>query len=347
MVRRIRLYRKHLVGGRIGHLRGAERLDSERGPSTTSGRPKRRSTPSRRAGRSIWIRSLQLGEQTGVWKGSFGIGRPEVDDLADRIGEHADPVIEERGLGAFLYEARGDDAVQLDTNICMSIPRRTAVLGKSIVVPRPREGAETTIDPHGPPEGRRVRSRTGWSRSTRVEGRRRVPVPITDDGGCAIEIGASRRPRAGRTNCASPKRFRNRFFGRRTSSRSTARTRSTRGRVRSRATAPGGPGGSNSHARAARRRVAEPPSFGRTGTAGTGPGPHQLPDRIRRGRLGVVLGGAARDAPTVEAPTRRPSVSGEKSHRLSIYWKWIVPTPIVVRGRRTCGPDVAPRRPTA
>ena len=150
----------------------------------------------------VGTRFLQLGEQARARKEPFAIARPEVDDLADQTGEHANLMIEEHGLGVFLYKARGDKAVQLDTHAGMRVPLQTAALGKSIMAHRPREEVEAIIDRHGLPrvtentitdrdelfdelEGIRERG-YAYDDAERVKGMRCVAAPITDDDGRAI-----------------------------------------------------------------------------------------------------------------------------------------------------------------
>ncbi|ESP86999.1 IclR family transcriptional regulator [Candidatus Halobonum tyrrellensis] len=150
----------------------------------------------------VGTRFLQLGEQARARTKPFRIARPEVDDLADQTGEHANLMIEEHGLGVFLYKARGDDAVQLDTHAGMRVPLQTAALGKSIMAHRPREEVDAIVDRHGLPpvtentitdrddlfeELDAVRERGyAYDDAERVKGMRCVAAPITDDDGRAI-----------------------------------------------------------------------------------------------------------------------------------------------------------------
>ncbi len=126
----------------------------------------------------------------------FEIARPEINELAEKTGEHANLMIEEHGLGVFLYRARGSDAVQLDTHAGMRVPLQTTALGKAIMAHRPREEVEAILDRHGLPE---VTENTVTDRDTlfeqleairergysyddeeRVRGMRCVAAPITD-----------------------------------------------------------------------------------------------------------------------------------------------------------------------
>ncbi|WP_226013348.1 IclR family transcriptional regulator [Halomicrobium salinisoli] len=150
----------------------------------------------------VSTRFLQLGEQARSRKKVFEIARPEIDELADETGEHANLMIEEHGVGVFLYRARGPDAVQLDTHAGMRVPLQTTALGKTIMANRPREEVEEIVDRRGLPAVTEttvsdreelfevldeVRERGyAYDDEERVKGMRCVAAPITDDDGRAI-----------------------------------------------------------------------------------------------------------------------------------------------------------------
>lgn len=150
----------------------------------------------------ISTRFLQLGDQARSRKKVFEIARPEVNELAEQTGEHANLMIEEHGLGVFLYRARGPDAVQLDTHAGMRVPLQTTALGKTIMAFRPRAEVEEILDRHGLPSVtentvtdraalfdtlEQIRERGyAYDDEERVKGMRCVAAPITDDDDRAI-----------------------------------------------------------------------------------------------------------------------------------------------------------------
>ncbi|WP_436907702.1 IclR family transcriptional regulator [Halosimplex marinum] len=150
----------------------------------------------------VSTRFLQLGEHARDRKKAFEIARPEVEDLAEQTGEHANLLVEEHGLGVFLYKACGSEAVQLDTHAGMRVPLQTTALGKSIMSQRPREEVEAILDRHGLPEVtentvtdrdelfeqlEEIRERGyAYDDAERVKGMRCVAAPITDDEGRGI-----------------------------------------------------------------------------------------------------------------------------------------------------------------
>ncbi|ELZ05972.1 IclR family transcriptional regulator [Natrialba asiatica] len=150
----------------------------------------------------ISTRFLQLGDQARSRKKVFEIARPEIVELAEETGEHANLMIEEHGLGVFLYKARGIDAVQLDTHAGMRVPLQTTALGKTIMAFRPRDEVEAILDRHGLPKVTestiadrdelfdvldRVAERGyAYDDEERVKGMRCVAAPITDETDRAI-----------------------------------------------------------------------------------------------------------------------------------------------------------------
>jgi IclR family acetate operon transcriptional repressor len=150
----------------------------------------------------VSTRFLQLGNQARSRKKVYEIARPEVDELAEKTGEHSNLMIEEHGLGVFLYKARGPDAVQLDTHAGMRVPLQTTALGKTIMAFRPRSEVESYLDRHGLPEVTertitdreelfetldQVRERGyAYDDEERVKGMRCLAAPITDQDERAI-----------------------------------------------------------------------------------------------------------------------------------------------------------------
>jgi DNA-binding IclR family transcriptional regulator len=150
----------------------------------------------------VSTRFLQLGEHARDRKKAFEIAHPEVEELAEQTGEHANLMIEEHGLGVFLYKAVGSDAVQLDTHAGMRVPLQTTALGKSIMAHRPAEEVDAILDRHGLPQVtestitdrdelfeqlEEIRERGyAYDDAERVKGMRCVAAPITDEDGRAI-----------------------------------------------------------------------------------------------------------------------------------------------------------------
>lgn len=150
----------------------------------------------------LGARFLELGEEFRGRKKVYTVARPEIKRLAEQTGEHANLMIEEHGRGIFMYKARGDDAVQLDTRPGMRVHLQTTALGKAIMAHLPEETVDSIIETHGLPavtensitdretlysELDSVRDR-GYAMDDeeRVDGMRCVAAPITDSDGIGI-----------------------------------------------------------------------------------------------------------------------------------------------------------------
>lgn len=97
----------------------------------------------------IGSRFLELGEFYRSRQKVYRTAKPEIDALAGETGEHGNLMIEEHGRGVFLYTAKGEKAVELDTHIGKRIPLHTSAMGKSILASRPREVVEAIIQRRG------------------------------------------------------------------------------------------------------------------------------------------------------------------------------------------------------
>ncbi|SFH03925.1 transcriptional regulator, IclR family [Halopelagius inordinatus] len=102
-------------------------------------------------GYRIGARFLEYGGYARENMKVYRVARPVVNRLADETGEHANLMIEEHGLGVFLYKAKGEDAVTLDTRPGMRVPLQTTALGKAILAHMPRSDVEEIIDEQGMP----------------------------------------------------------------------------------------------------------------------------------------------------------------------------------------------------
>lgn len=150
----------------------------------------------------LGLQFLTLGgqaQQTGRYRKLYNVAKPEIDDLAATTDERAQLVVEERGSGFYLYQARGSRAVIADSCIGSVAPLHTTAAGKSILAGYSDERIETIIEERGLDEGTEdsitdaetlfqeietVRERgIAFDRGERVPGIRCVSAPVeTDDG---------------------------------------------------------------------------------------------------------------------------------------------------------------------
>lgn len=81
----------------------------------------------------------------------YDAARHQVDKLADETGELANLLIERNGIGIYLYQSKGENAVELDTYEGKHVRLHCTALGKAILAFRPREEVTEILDTHGLP----------------------------------------------------------------------------------------------------------------------------------------------------------------------------------------------------
>lgn len=99
----------------------------------------------------IGLSFLGLGAYARNRTGIYNAARHEVDNLADETGELANLLIEQNGTGIYLYQSKGENAVELDTYEGKRVRLHCTGLGKAILAFRPREEVEEILDTHGMP----------------------------------------------------------------------------------------------------------------------------------------------------------------------------------------------------
>ncbi|PSP82454.1 IclR family transcriptional regulator [Halobacteriales archaeon QS_1_68_17] len=78
--------------------------------------------------------------------------RPRIERLADETGELTAFVVEEYGLGVFVYRGIGSNAVGTDARIGKRFHLHALAAGKAILAELPRERVDGIVDEHGLPE---------------------------------------------------------------------------------------------------------------------------------------------------------------------------------------------------
>lgn len=97
----------------------------------------------------IGLSFLGLGAYARNRTAIYKTARLEVDKLADETGELANLLVEQNGKGIYLYQAKGENAVELDTYEGKRVSLHCTGLGKALLAFRPREEVEEILDRHG------------------------------------------------------------------------------------------------------------------------------------------------------------------------------------------------------
>jgi DNA-binding IclR family transcriptional regulator len=99
----------------------------------------------------IGLAFLGLGAYARKRNEIYEAARSEIDKLADETGELVNLLVEKDGMGVYLYQARGENAVELDTYDGKRVRLHCTALGKAILGFRPDEESETILDEQGMP----------------------------------------------------------------------------------------------------------------------------------------------------------------------------------------------------
>lgn len=161
----------------------------------------------------IGLRFLEMGEYSRQQTELLDVAKSEIDELAKETGEIANLMVEEHSRGVYVYIAKGDKAVNLDTHIGTRQYLHTSAVGKTILSQMEKEELQAVIDRHGLPaktpntvtsqnklreELDEIRDRgAAFDGEERAEGIRCVAAPITDNednllGGVSISAPSTR-----------------------------------------------------------------------------------------------------------------------------------------------------------
>jgi DNA-binding IclR family transcriptional regulator len=101
------------------------------------------------------LQFLLVGEYVRYQNTLYRLGKPELDELAEKTGEFAHLATEQHGLGVNLYKVSGEKAVGSDYQV-NKLQRADylhfSATGKAILAHLPRERIEWILDRYGLPE---------------------------------------------------------------------------------------------------------------------------------------------------------------------------------------------------
>lgn len=100
---------------------------------------------------ALSLKFLELGGYTRKQMDLYRVARPEIDQLAEETGELVNLMTENRGLGVYLYRAKGKEAVDLNTYTGCQTYLHSTALGKCILSQIPAERRREIFDEHGLP----------------------------------------------------------------------------------------------------------------------------------------------------------------------------------------------------
>jgi|AntRauMinimDraft_3_1070383.scaffolds.fasta_scaffold00627_3 DNA-binding IclR family transcriptional regulator len=150
----------------------------------------------------VGLRFLNLGTFARHRRDIYEVAKPEVAELAETTGELANLMVEERGLGIYIYREAGQQAVKVDARTGHRVHLHNTALGKAILAFTPREITDEILDYRGMPKTteKTITDRdelydeleaiqekgVAFDREERLEGAQCVAAPITDENDRAI-----------------------------------------------------------------------------------------------------------------------------------------------------------------
>jgi IclR family acetate operon transcriptional repressor len=98
----------------------------------------------------IGLRHLKFGEHARS-QTLYQIAKPEIRELAENTGEHANLAMHEHGYGVYVYKATGEKAVKLDSYPGKRVYLHTTGFGKAMLAHMDEATREAVYDEHGLP----------------------------------------------------------------------------------------------------------------------------------------------------------------------------------------------------
>ena len=147
----------------------------------------------------LGLRFMRLGQSARTRNPSFRRAKQSVRELANQTGERAQFVVEDHGLGVYLYLETGEQAIETGMGPGRQIHLHCSSAGKAILANYSRDHVEKILDQWGLPkqtdstitdreelyeELDRVRERgVAFNREEHVSGLTAASVPVKTDGG--------------------------------------------------------------------------------------------------------------------------------------------------------------------
>lgn len=150
----------------------------------------------------IGLPFLTLGGHAAANRPGYQLLRTKVNQLATETGERAQCIVEQNGIGFYIYDMSSGNAVQTDVQVGKQVPLHMTSAGKAILAYLPDEDVEQIIEYWGLPrrtehsitekkklleELREIREQKyAFNDEERIIGQRAVGVPILDENGNVI-----------------------------------------------------------------------------------------------------------------------------------------------------------------
>ena len=92
------------------------------------------------------LRFLEFGGYAREYDRIYEVAKPEVRQMAEETGEVANLAFEEAGMAVYVFTARGDQAVEIDTHVGKRVDPHSTGLGKSLLATLPDDEIRRLIE---------------------------------------------------------------------------------------------------------------------------------------------------------------------------------------------------------
>jgi DNA-binding IclR family transcriptional regulator len=79
----------------------------------------------------LGLRFLAFGDRARQRHGLYHVAKPETDSLVEAVGERAQVMVEEDGVGIYIYQSLADQAVRTDSHIGTVVALHATAVGKA------------------------------------------------------------------------------------------------------------------------------------------------------------------------------------------------------------------------
>lgn len=94
----------------------------------------------------LGLQFLGLGDRARQRHDLYHVAKPETDNLVEAVGERAQVMVEENGVGIYIYQSLADQAVRTDSHIGTIVNLHATAVGKSYLAHLPEEELEAIFD---------------------------------------------------------------------------------------------------------------------------------------------------------------------------------------------------------
>jgi DNA-binding IclR family transcriptional regulator len=100
----------------------------------------------------LGLRFMRLGTAARMRNPAYSKIEPYVEQLAEQTEERAHFIVEDHGLGVYLYQSTGDNAVNVGTNIGRQVHLHSSAAGKAILSHYSKDRVNEILDKWGLPK---------------------------------------------------------------------------------------------------------------------------------------------------------------------------------------------------